>query len=106
MLNQHQIKLESIKLECRKLGLELNENKCEIISNFRSDNVPSVFANFIATDIYAATLLGSPLSDTIAMDNVLKKRVNDLTSASKRLKLLNPHDALVILKNSFLASQP
>src|SRR3989442_6164507 len=46
-------------------------------------------------------LLGSPLSSSGSMDEVLETRIKCLEVVSSRLRLLQSHDALIILKNSF-----
>ena len=46
------------------------------------------------------TLLGAQISRGHAMDKVLQEKVDDLDRAITRLKYLQAHDALVLLKNS------
>ena len=46
------------------------------------------------------TLLGAPISRGPALDKVLLEKVDDLDSAISRLKYLQAHAALVLLKNS------
>jgi len=89
-----------IKAEALKIGLELNESKCELISKLNPVDVPVAFSLFTLIDPSEATLLGSPLSTSKAMDQTLEKRINNFKAASDRLKLLTSHDALVILKHS------
>ena len=46
------------------------------------------------------TLLGAPISREYAMNKVLQEKVDDLDRAICRLKYLQAHDALVLLKSS------
>src|SRR6476469_761626 len=89
-----------IKAEALKIGLELNESKCELISKLNPVDVPVAFSLFTLIDPSEATLLGSPLSTSKAMDQTLEELINNFKAASDRLKLLTSHDALVILKHS------
>ena len=46
------------------------------------------------------TLLGAPILDE-ATDGVLSKKLEDLALMMKRLKTIDSHDALFLLKNCF-----
>ena len=46
------------------------------------------------------TLLGAPVLKGKAQDKAIQDKIDDLTRAVERLKHLQAHDALVILKNS------
>ena len=46
------------------------------------------------------TLLGAPIHKGKAQDKAIQDKIDDLTTAVERLKHLQAHDALVILKNS------
>ena len=46
------------------------------------------------------TLLGAPILKGPALDSALQIKVDDLTRAVDRLRLVHAHDALVLLKNS------
>ena len=59
-----------------------------------------VFKDFIQVPKNQMTLLGAPISRGHAMDKVLTGNVDDLDRAISRLKYLQAHDALVLLKNS------
>jgi len=82
------------------LGLTLNFNKCEVISAHASSALPPHLENFIRVEVDHGILLGSPLSSRGSMDELLEARILGLQVASSRLRLLQAHDALIILKNS------
>ena len=54
--------VDLIKSRALKLGLELNEGKCELITVSPSQSLPQTFANFTSVSTQEAILLGSPLS--------------------------------------------
>jgi hypothetical protein len=56
--------------------------------------------NFDVVKKEMASLLGAPLLPGPAVDAALSKKCEDLRKAMDRLKLLESHDALVILRNS------
>jgi hypothetical protein len=87
--------------ECRRLGLELNPTKCEIIGLTQSevDNI-NILKCFKVVQLEDATLLGSPVQSGRAVDAALEIKCADLTRAVSRLSLLHTHDALVILRYS------
>ena len=87
--------------ECRRLGLELNPTKCEIVglSQSDADNV-NEFNSFRIVQLEDLTLLGSPVQSGRAVDAALEVKCADLNRAVSRLSLLYAHDALVILRNS------
>ena len=81
--------------------LWLNPAKCEIImDDFSSIETMHVFKNFIRVPKHQMTLLGAPISRGHAMDKVLQEKVDDLDRPICRLKYLQAHDALVLLKSS------
>jgi hypothetical protein len=82
------------------LGLHLNSSKCEIVSNCLDSIRHPQFQGFQQVPPDAATLLGSPLSCGLALDNTLSALHGNLKLAVDRLQLLSSHDALVLLKNS------
>jgi len=87
--------------ECRRLGLELNPTKCEIVGLSQSDaNNVNEFNSFRIVKLEDLTLLGSPVQSGRAVDAALAVKCADLTRAVSRLSLLHAHDALVILRNS------
>ena len=92
-----------IQSGAKKIGLTLNVSKCEIISCTGCEIVPDVFRDFRHLSPGECEILGSPISVGPAMDAHLAARCTDLARAGDRLKLLQAHDALVILKNSLSA---
>jgi len=81
------------------IGLTLNSSKCELIGAPEARNILS-FQNFAFTDIESATLLGAPLLQGKAMDDVLGSKCEGLERAMFRLKLLASQDALLILRTA------
>ena len=97
--------VQLIKARGLKLGLELNKsdhclNKCEIIVSHTSTPVPQALAPFSRIKIDDAVLLGSALSSSLSLDDILTKRLASFKTAAVRLRLLHAHDALLILKHS------
>ena len=80
-------------------GMHLNVAKCELISK---DVPPTIVPldQFIQVKPDAATLLGAPLLAGKALDKALEKKYDEFKRASKRLRLITSHDALVLLKSS------
>ena len=94
------VEVERLRIASERMGLALNESKCEIITHTTNLPLPASISRFTVTDMSAATLLGSPLLVGPAMDRTLESQVASLKTASSRLGLLQSHDALVILKHS------
>ena len=70
------------------------------MDDFSSVETMNVFKDFIRAPKDQMTLLGASISRGHALDKVLQAKVDDLERAVNRLKLLQAHDALVLLKNS------
>jgi len=82
-------------------GLQLNVDKCEIITDdFTEISTLATFNDFIRVNKEDMTLLGAPVLKGKAQDKAIQDKIDDLTRAVERLKHLQAHDALVILKNS------
>jgi len=76
-------------------------DKCEIITdNFTEINTLATFNDFIRVNKGDITLLGAPVLKGKAQDKATQNKIDDLIRAVERLKHLQAHDALVILKNS------
>jgi len=76
-------------------------DKCEIITDdFTKINTLAMFIDFIRVNKEDMTLLGAPVLLGKAQDKAIQDKIDDLTSAVERLKHLQAHNALVILKNS------
>ena len=86
--------------EAERLGLLLNETKCKVIASPTIQSLPEPISSFTRMSASEAILLGSALFQGPAMDKSLGDRVASLRLASERLKSLQAHDALVILKHS------
>ena len=70
------------------------------MDDFSSIETMHVFKDFIRVPKNQMTLLGAPISRGHVMDKALQEKVDDLDRAIIRLKYLQAHDALVLLKNS------
>ena len=86
-----------------KIGLLLNDKKCEIISTGTLDCLPDSMQHFRRLTRDRSELLGAPLFEGPCLDRALEVRCDDLARASNRLDLLSAHDALVILRHSLSA---
>ena len=89
--------------EGRKIGLVVNVSKCELITD--DLEVVSKFQS-VAPDIKhvstaSAMLLGAPIGGEQSIDDILSTKLQELQRLSNRLTLLEPHDALFLLKNCF-----
>ena len=84
----------------QELGLKLNIPKCELITP--SDDLPTsaILSSFQKLKPSQSNLLGAPLTTGSAMDDSLLSRLSDLKRAALRLKTLDSHDALTILRYS------
>src|SRR6218665_2625530 len=92
--------VELIERESGSLGLHLNHSKCEVIS--RSDTSTKFYnlKNFKPVNPKAASLLGSPLSDSEALEQTLEFHCKSLSLAITMLGGIGKHDALILLRNS------
>jgi len=89
------------------IGLVLNEVKCEIITD-DADVVASlkaVMPSIRHIPCHDAVLLGAPVGDQTAVDTVLNSKLAVFRRLASRLKSLNAHDALFLLKNCFSIPQ-
>ena len=91
--------LKRIIEEGKRIGLQLNVGKCEIIKS-RDFIDRAIFQDFVHVEQTNACLLGAPLSNGPAMDSCLSIRCEDLSRAIERLDLLTSHDALTILRSA------
>ena len=93
--------VNSIIQHSEEIGLTLNLDKCEIItedSTIITDS--SIFSQFQKVHKQDMILLGAPVIKGRAQDAVLREKIEQLTKAVERLSLIHSHDALVLLKNS------
>ena len=81
--------------------LVLNARKCEITAkNFEMIDKFSIIKDFKRVAGEDLTILGAPVLEGRAVDNVLKNKIATLERSIKRLSTLQSHDALCLLKNS------
>ena len=95
---------------CRSssLGLELNVAKCELFTTASESTgledtlsiFRSVAPNIQTTQSEIATLLGAPLT-TEALPHLFHARIESLECMISRLRILQAHDALYLLRNFF-----
>ena len=99
----------TIVREGKELGLVVNPQKCEIITNDLDivQKFHSLAPEMVHTSPSVATLLGAPTGSDQGIADVLRIKLEDLKRLSENLKQLNAHDALFLLKNCFsTASTP
>jgi len=94
--------VKTVESQGQEFGLRLNTKKCEIINASGSSTEP-IFSDFTHLNVQNASLLGAPVTVGQAMDSMLASCCDDLTRAVSRLKLINAHDALILLRASFCA---
>ena len=85
-----------------RMGLKLNCNKCELICDDVGliNSMLSAVPGLLVVGRSHATLLGSPICDTLSMEECIRSRVETLIVIGKRLQLLSSHDALLLLRHS------
>ena len=81
------------------LGLHLNITKCELISSVMPVQSQSL-NEFIAVSPPDTSLLDAPLFTGALQDAALNKKLEEFKRLSSNIKLINAHDALLILKAS------
>src|SRR6218665_3763865 len=92
--------VELIERESESLGLHLNHSKCEVISRSDTSTKFDNLKNFKPVNPKAASLPGSPLSDSEALEQTLESHCKSLSLAITRLGGIVKHDALILLRNS------
>ena len=88
-----------IKRNGPSLGLHLNIAKCELISPVMPVQSQSL-NEFIAVSPPDASLLGARLFPRALQDAALNKKLEEFKRLSSNIKLINAHEALLILKAS------
>ena len=95
--------LDTVRRVGATLGLLLNEDKCEIVTN--DDSVVSSFRTVMPNILHIpckdAVLLGAPIGNESAIDTMLQSKLAVFQRLANRLKTLNAQDALFLLKNCF-----
>ena len=94
--------VDQFRFERVKIGLHFNVAKCEVITKLHHQ-FDLEFQGFVNTHSDDACLLGAPFGSGRALDNTLTLRCSDLRIAIGRLKALQSHDALILLRSSFSA---
>ena len=109
MADSPEIVLEDLKIlldELNKIGLSINASKCELTCmNMENpdpviDNFKILLPNLKITTINDSIILGSPISAQ-GVRAELRSRIEALKRMIAKLSLLDPHQAFVLLKNSF-----
>ena len=99
-----EVKSDLLYLEeaAREINLFLNHNKSEIIcvEEHTKEKMLSFFPNLHPTDPSKATLLGSPIGGSEAIDIVWESKISQLRSMGDMLGSLQAHDALCLLRNA------
>ena len=92
-----------IKTEGAKIGLLVNERKCELLTNDASaiQRFQSIAPTVIIVDLATVTLLGAPVGGEQSVDLILDKKLSELKRLSDRLRQLNSHDTFYLLLNCF-----
>ena len=88
-----------IKHNGSSLEMHLNITKCELILSVMPVQSQSL-NEFIAVSPPDASLLGAPIFPGALQDVVLNKKLEEFKRLSSNIKLINTHDALLILKTS------
>ena len=65
----------------------------------------TVFRSFIVISLDEASLLGVPLLPGKKLDDLLSGHCSDLSCATDRLKLIESHNALILLRTCFYAPE-
>ena len=95
--------LETVRRVGPTIGLVLNEDKCEIVTDDVSvvASMKAVMPNIRHIPCGEAVLLGAPVGNETAVDTVLSSKLAVFRRLASRLTSLNAHDALFLLKNCF-----
>ena len=109
MAGSPQIVLEDLRLlmrELQNIGLSINTSKCELIclnledSNSAISDFSNLLPDLKVTNIEDSVILGSPISAQ-GVRKELNIKLTDLKRMISRLNIIDPHQAFVLLKNSF-----
>ena len=109
MADSPQIVLEDLQYllrELNKIGLSINSSKCELTClNLENsiaviDNFKQLLPDLKITSIDESIILGSPIAAQ-GVRSEIKSKLDALKRMISRLNLIDPHQAFVLLKNSF-----
>jgi hypothetical protein len=92
-----------LTLEGKNLGLVVNIAKCEVITDDEEvlQKIRDIAPSIQHVSTASAMLLGAPIGGNKSINDVLTDKLHKLHRLSSRLRLLNAHDALFLLKNCF-----
>ena len=95
--------LTSIEDGAQNLFLELNHSKSKLfcVDDSAKESILSSFPLLKVIDPEDAILLGSPIGSREAGDNAIKKKINNLKLLKERIKEVQAHDALCLLRSAF-----
>jgi hypothetical protein len=95
--------LLSLEEAASHIGLVLNRKKSECICMDTStqDEILLRVPSLHTTPLNSVTLLGSPIGGSVAIEKALATKVSQLEILGERLKALQAHDALCLLRNAF-----
>jgi len=95
--------LETVRRVGPTIGLLLNEDKCEIVTDDASvvASIRAVLPTVRHVPCRDAVLLGAPVGDESSVDTVLNSKLTEFRRLASRLTTLAAHDALFLLKNCF-----
>lgn len=98
-----------LRVKLNQIGLDVNGQKCELIhvnsSDIASREITETLFREVIPDIKIApaersTVLGAPISAQ-AIPEALAGKIDDLKLMTSRLSVIEPHQALTLLKNCF-----
>ena len=95
--------LATLEVASHKVGFKLNHCKSELIcgnDNTRNQLLSS-FPSLHITNPEDATLLGSPIGGIGSLNSTLAATIDNLQHLGERVKLLQAHNALCLLRNAF-----
>ena len=97
------VDLETVHRVGPAIGLVLNEEKCEIVTDDVDvvTSTKAVLLNIRHIPCGEAMLLGAPVGDETAVDSILSSKLAVFRRLASRLTSLNAHDELFLLKNCF-----
>lgn len=95
--------LDAVRRVGPTIGLELNEEKCEIITGDESvvTRLKAVLPSIRHIPCGESLLLGAPIGDQTAVDSVLNSKLVVFRLLASRLTRLHAQDALFLLRNCF-----
>ena len=109
MAGSPQVVLEDLRLlvtELNKIGLSINTSKCELMCLNLADSISAIndfkvlLPDLTVTKIEDSVILGSPIAAQ-GVQKELNSKLTELKRMISRLNMIDPHQAFVLLKNSF-----